>query len=712
MDISQHVLENETEVCHLDCISAFNALTKNERLYSYYLSKASWYGGLIVLHQTSPESPSIFCLLMKIFTKQSSDEITRIAVEKCGFSEEELTAFNVYAAGFLCNMGNYKGFGDTKFIPGVPKEKFMRLVMSTEAYSQEPKVIEKLMELCADPAYSLTDKNKQLGLGDDGISTYFSSNCTKTDAERIQKFLDSNSISAYNTRLFKTEDGKYDVCLASALTGNDKDNTLPYLHDFTFEDGGKSYNVAVTRGDYSSLMKKVVENLEKAKENALNENEASMIREYIRCFTTGDLEAHKNGSRFWIRDKGPIVESYIGFIESYRDPFGTRGEFEGFVAMVNKETSKKFGVLVSSSDTLLKLLPWPSNYEKDEFLRPDFTSLDVLTFAGSGIPAGINIPNYDDIRQSEGFKNVSLGNVLTAAYSAGKKVWFLSDEDQQLFKAYKSKSFEVQVGLHELLGHGSGKLFSKKEDGSFNFDADSVMNPLTGKPVQTWYGVGETWDGKFGSLSSSYEECRAECVGLYLCLNRDILKIFGHEGEVAEQIIYVNWLNMVWAGVQGLLYYTPEKEMWRQAHMQARYVILRVLMAAGIVTVKHTTCEDDGKADAQITLNRSAIHTDGKKAIGDFLLKLQVHKSHGDAEGGRKLWQRYCRVGSEVDPDMLKLRETVILRRQPRKMFVQDSTILKGGDVSLVSYPATHGGVIDSFAQRFRDDDISELLKL
>lgn len=59
--------------------------------------------------------------------------------------------------------------------------------------------------------------------------------------------------------------------------------------------------------------------------------------------------------------------------------------------------------------------------------------------------------------------------------------------------------------------------------------------------------------------------------------------------------------------------------------MQARYVILQVLLEAGIVEIKYIPMSRDGKADILITLKRELIATVGKKAIGDFLVKLQVN---------------------------------------------------------------------------------------
>lgn len=98
----------------------------------------------------------------------------------------------------------------------------------------------------------------------------------------------------------------------------------------------------------------------------------------------------------------------------------------GFVAIVDKEMSAKYEKLVNDAPKFIKDLPWGRDFEVDEFKKPDFTALQIVSFATGGIPAGINvcgslssyrdcyvdltrqIPNYYEIRESVGFKNVSL----------------------------------------------------------------------------------------------------------------------------------------------------------------------------------------------------------------------------------------------------------------------------------------------------------------
>ena len=56
-----------------------------------------------------------------------------------------------------------------------------------------------------------------------------------------------------------------------------------------------------------------------------------------------------------------------------------------------------------------------------------------------------------------------------------EELTFIHPEDADLYNAWDSRAFELQVANHELLGHGSGKLFTEDADGKLNFDPAKVI---------------------------------------------------------------------------------------------------------------------------------------------------------------------------------------------------------------------------------------------
>lgn len=224
------------------------------------------------------------------------------------------------------------------------------------------------------------------------------------------------------------------------------------------------------------------------------------------------------------------------------------------------------------------------------------------------------------------------------------------------------------------------------------------MNPITKKPIDKWYEPGETFDSVFKAMGSSYEECRAESVALHLGFNRDVMKIFGHTDETEiDNLIYVAWLLMVYAGAgRATEMWNPSTKQWGQAHSQARFAIMKVLLEAGVFTIEET---EPGKM-LRIAMKREKIYCEGRVAIANFLKKLQVYKSMADYQSANELYTRY----TTVDDQFAKWRDIVLLNKQPRLILVQANTEICDDQVLLRTYPPSSDGFLDSWRERFGSD--------
>lgn len=262
-----------------------------------------------MLRQVSPESEHIYDFIIALHHYSQGD--WKALQKEAGLSDDDLAAFLDYSAQFLGNLGNFKSFGDSKFVPRFDERQLKALA------AVSPQTLD-IYEQIKDGVFVSKNVGKMhLGYPDQGhVSTYYpdSSGITKEEISIVSDFLESKKLLPENTRLRKTTDG-FEALIASALENPRLADRDLKESEWDLEGKLKGKKLKLVFGDYTKEMGIIAEALQNAKKYASNQTEASMMEEYVKSFRTGSLEAYKESQRYWIKDKGPEVETDIGFVE-------------------------------------------------------------------------------------------------------------------------------------------------------------------------------------------------------------------------------------------------------------------------------------------------------------------------------------------------------------------------------------------------------------
>lgn len=246
-----------TNIHYIDAKDSFGQLNDDEQKYAYYMARAAWEGSKICWFQRSYESPALLVLLKLVYSS-GIEKLKEATLATGSVSEEQWKQFVAYSAAVFQNCGNFKSFGDTKFVPELSLDHFTAIVKASDAYKNYQQVLDSILERIFKELYIEEDPYHQIGFRDkNGATSYYSGNVTSEDASFVDEFCQSLNLSPLNTRLFKTEDGKYELLITSA---EQDQKELSQIGKHTFKD--KEINV--TAADFQEFMKKVVDNMQNA----------------------------------------------------------------------------------------------------------------------------------------------------------------------------------------------------------------------------------------------------------------------------------------------------------------------------------------------------------------------------------------------------------------------------------------------------------------
>ena len=581
---------------------SFHSLDAKQQELAYWLAQASIAIDPIVYDQFSR------------FGLRQKRLLEGIVAHPKGIDAGVRTKITDFAKLFWANKGNHNELTSLKFLPGFTFEELTQAALIAQrsgAFSTNsgdlppiPTPAELNAELAnlrdsffdANFEPMLTAKNPSGGLDAlQASSNTFYVGVTMAD---LQDFHDTHPL---NSRVVRGRNGKVEEEVYRAGTPDGK----------------------VAPGLYATYLKRANGYLAKAQQVA-EPSQAKVIRELVRYYQTGDPGDWLQFGADWVQNNA-IVDFVNGFIEIYRDARGAKASSQTFVSITDKPVTETMIRLGQNANYFEEKAPWDAKYRKQTFQPPVVKAVETLIEAGdfSVSVIGDNLPNENEIHEKYGTKNFlftsstralnnATGDVMTKEFSP-------SEEIAERSAKYGNEAGDLMTALHEVIGHGSGKLSERLKGG-----AEPYLK------------------GYFSTL----EEGRADLSALWNVWDPKLkdLGLVSDQEEVAKAM-YDSAATVALTQLRRI----PNGDTIEEDHQRDRQLVVNYIRARVPGAIEQL--DRDGK-----TYIRVQDYAKMRQGVGMLLTELMRIKAEGDYDAIKSLVDEYA---VHFDP---KLRDQVVAR--------------------------------------------------
>ena len=373
---------------------------------------------------------------------------------------------------------------------------------------------------------------------------------------------------------------------------------------------------------YSRAIEQIIYWLEKAMTVAESQVQRHILRKLIEYYETGDLTIFDEYNILWVNDTSSEIDFANGFIEVYGDPFGLKGAYQSMVYITDDESDARTRTISENARWFEINMPINRIYKKTEVSGISARAVHIAAVAGDNSPTpplGVNLPNSDWIRREHGSKSITISNISEAYHKANIESGVIdefacSPMEAELAKKYGFLANNLHTDLHEIVGHGSGRLRPGVEDMSITLR----------------------------NYASVIEETRADLAALYFIMDP---KMFEWQLIPSPDAAKAQYNQYVMNGLMQQLYRVQQGSNIEQTHMRNRQIIASLAMEMG----KEDQVIEKLRIDDK-TCFRINDHQKLREIFGEMLHEVQRIKSEGDYDAAKELVEKY---GVKADQKLL-----------------------------------------------------------